>query len=323
MRTTTARSLGLAVVLLLLIWVSEPSLAQCERIGAICTDGWTSSATGSGACSHHGGVDRWLYAGPSVTTGPDLILNCQDSQVFIDATVSGGVPPYSYRWRPGWRDTEDVYVTEPGVYTLTVRDRAGCESSDSVTVRQGETSPWIWSNSIEFLTCTQSSITLMPDVEGGTPPYSYLWSPGGQSTKSITVDGPGSYSLTVTDASGCSTDEIITVWDDRSRPNIDLPRTSSLVLSLFSRELVPLVTGGSAPYKYHWNPGGQTTRIIRARVPGTYTLVVTGVNGCSEIASVDVRRGSIGAVAVPLMAFGTVGGLLWRRTIRRKRMGSS
>jgi hypothetical protein len=31
------------------------------RCGAICKDGWQSSATGSGACSHHGGVHHWLY----------------------------------------------------------------------------------------------------------------------------------------------------------------------------------------------------------------------------------------------------------------------
>ena len=31
------------------------------RIGAVCNDGTTSTATGSGACSHHGGVDYWLY----------------------------------------------------------------------------------------------------------------------------------------------------------------------------------------------------------------------------------------------------------------------
>lgn len=34
-----------------------------RRIGAICRDGWRSSATGSGACSWHGGVARWLYSG--------------------------------------------------------------------------------------------------------------------------------------------------------------------------------------------------------------------------------------------------------------------
>ena len=31
------------------------------RVGAICRDGWQSSATGSGACSHHHGVDHWIY----------------------------------------------------------------------------------------------------------------------------------------------------------------------------------------------------------------------------------------------------------------------
>ena len=31
------------------------------RVGAICSDGWRSSATGRGSCSHHGGVSRWLY----------------------------------------------------------------------------------------------------------------------------------------------------------------------------------------------------------------------------------------------------------------------
>ena len=31
------------------------------RVGAVCNDGWVSSATGSGACSWHGGVDYWLY----------------------------------------------------------------------------------------------------------------------------------------------------------------------------------------------------------------------------------------------------------------------
>jgi len=33
-----------------------------ERIGAVCNDGWISSATGSGACSNHGGVKYWRYS---------------------------------------------------------------------------------------------------------------------------------------------------------------------------------------------------------------------------------------------------------------------
>ena len=37
------------------------SCSKGKRTGAICNDGWKSSATGSGACSHHGGVKYWLY----------------------------------------------------------------------------------------------------------------------------------------------------------------------------------------------------------------------------------------------------------------------
>jgi len=64
---------------LLLGWVALTSLSHPGagtpggvRIGAICRDGWHSSATGSGACSHHGGVDHWLYsqAEPSAAATP-------------------------------------------------------------------------------------------------------------------------------------------------------------------------------------------------------------------------------------------------------------
>ena len=44
------------------ILVQSSTPTPSRRIGAICKDGWRSSATGRGACSHHGGVDHWLYS---------------------------------------------------------------------------------------------------------------------------------------------------------------------------------------------------------------------------------------------------------------------
>ena len=44
-----------------ILLVSLSSCNQGKRVGAICEDGWRSSATGQGACSHHDGVDHWLY----------------------------------------------------------------------------------------------------------------------------------------------------------------------------------------------------------------------------------------------------------------------
>lgn len=49
------------IALILLISISLQSCQSKKRVGAVCDDGWHSTATGSGACSHHGGVDYWLY----------------------------------------------------------------------------------------------------------------------------------------------------------------------------------------------------------------------------------------------------------------------
>ncbi|MCB9185392.1 MAG: HYR domain-containing protein [Flavobacteriales bacterium] len=49
------------------------------------------------------------------------------------------------------------------------------------------------------------------NVVGGTPSYSYLWSPGGQTTSSISGQGVGTYTVTVTDANGCTDSDSQTI----------------------------------------------------------------------------------------------------------------
>jgi len=50
-----------ALILITVMLLFTSCNPKGKRIGAICEDGWKSSATGSGACSHHGGVDHWIY----------------------------------------------------------------------------------------------------------------------------------------------------------------------------------------------------------------------------------------------------------------------
>ena len=56
--------------------------------------------------------------------------------VLLDAVVSGGLPPYSFRWSPGGQTTEDITVSAAGTYRLTVTSANGCAISDSVRVRE-------------------------------------------------------------------------------------------------------------------------------------------------------------------------------------------
>ena len=50
------------ILLLFSLLILTCDSASDARIGAICNDGWRSFSTGKGTCSHHGGVDYWLYS---------------------------------------------------------------------------------------------------------------------------------------------------------------------------------------------------------------------------------------------------------------------
>lgn len=118
------------------------SLADCgcstggQRIGAICKDGTTSKSTGSGTCSHHGGVAQWLTAPFSrlvVSAGANVKLTSV-TPVVLRATATGSATPYTYTWNPGGTKAPDLTVALPGTYTVTVKDANGCPCSDSVEV---------------------------------------------------------------------------------------------------------------------------------------------------------------------------------------------
>jgi hypothetical protein len=51
------------VLIFIITLLAYSSCSRGKRIGAICKDGWRSYSTGPGTCSHHGGVDYWLYEG--------------------------------------------------------------------------------------------------------------------------------------------------------------------------------------------------------------------------------------------------------------------
>ncbi|MCK4682864.1 hypothetical protein KAT59_07560 [Candidatus Bipolaricaulota bacterium] len=77
---------------------------------------------------------------PTVDAGPDKVLTCEIKEVLLDATVIGGAFPYQYKWMNACGtvigETEDIIVTLPSVYTLTVTTAEGCIASDNVEVTQ-------------------------------------------------------------------------------------------------------------------------------------------------------------------------------------------
>ncbi|RLE39029.1 hypothetical protein DRJ12_00875 [Candidatus Acetothermia bacterium] len=100
---------------------------------------YTVTVTGANGCSASDAV-KVIEAidPPQVDAGPDRVLTCDVTEVTLDATVTGGTPPYTYAWRDACGrivgNTEDITVSAPNTYTLTVTGADGCMASDSVVV---------------------------------------------------------------------------------------------------------------------------------------------------------------------------------------------
>lgn len=196
----------------------------------------------------------------------------------ITATPTGGTPTYSYSWAPGGQTTSAISGQLAGTYTLTVTDANGCQFTSSYTITQP--SPLAVSISQTNVSCFGGSDgTAVSTVTGGTAAYTYSWSPSGGTAASASGLSATSYTLTVTDAMGCTTTNSVTI----TQPSILTATTiSSNETCDYLNNGTSSVTasGGSPGYSYSWLPGGMTASSVSALSAGTYTVTVTDIEGC-------------------------------------------
>lgn len=124
-------------------------------------------------------------------------------------SVAGGMGSYSYAW-----STSDTTATidslAAGTYSYTVTNNStGCFVTGSIGITEPDSLLLsVTSDTVGFGDCNG---TVAVTATGGTPSYTYMWSPGGEITDVITNLCAGNYSVTVTDANGCNTVATTTV----------------------------------------------------------------------------------------------------------------
>jgi len=133
----------------------------------------------------------------------------------IDITVYNGTAPYSYFWSGG-EFTEDLTGLLPGTYTLDVADADNCTSTWSFnvtgTVVDTVSTDYFYAQlGYNFLTFDDCTATVDAYINGGTAPYTYLWSNGETDASVENACGGDSYCVTITDAMGEITDACVTV----------------------------------------------------------------------------------------------------------------
>ncbi|AEA44795.1 gliding motility-associated C-terminal domain-containing protein [Fluviicola taffensis] len=136
-------------------------------------------------------------------------------------------------------------------------------------------------------TCSGTASTT---VSGGTTPYTYSWS-NGASTANLTTLCAGTYTVTVTDAGGCSMTAQATVTNSASTLSVQATSTNETCQTLCNGTASTTITGGTAPFTILWSNSASSATISNL-CPATYTVQVTDQNGCTGSAQTTVSNGT-------------------------------
>ena len=216
-----------------------------------------------------------------VSVAPTSAALCGSAEQTFTASASGlgSDNPYTYRWSNG-TNLPSTTVSTDGNYNVTATDGHGCTASASASISTGSELS-ISVTETNGTSCTGGSATAVVNdgIDGQT--YAYSWSPGGATTIGVTNVSSGSYTVTVTAASGCTGTASTTVTGTAAL-TIDIEATSS---NCFPLTINSNVTGGDSSYSYSWGDGSTAASVSDAG-PGavTYTLTVTD-GGCSATAT--------------------------------------
>ncbi len=221
---------------------------------------------------------------PTVTPTVTAVSCPGEDDGSITLAVSGVGPTFDYQWSiNGLGNANTASGLSAGDVTVTVTDNGtGLQTIQTIAVPSP--APIDISFNVTDASCSDGSDgSINLAVTGGTGPYSYNWSPSGTNTSQNNGLAPGDYSVTVTDANGCTaTGGPYTVGSPAA---ISISVISVQNVQCASDEtgaIAIAVNGGSPPYNIDWNGNLADNTTTQSNLSaGTYSVVVTDANNCS------------------------------------------
>jgi hypothetical protein len=258
------------------LWSNGDTNSFTENLSA---GNYSLTVTDANGCVLTESFDIFQPALPLNATITGSSIVCKGTQGYVTITASGGSPLYY---------GEGLFAVYPGMNTFIVSDKNDCYVTLNWLVTEVDFPQ------VSLLTTPSCENgpngSIASNVTSGTPAYSYLWS-NNATTVNLTNIPDGYYSLTVTDANGCSASSAAEI---KSGPPIDLggTATGAFCVPSNSGSINIDVTGGFPAYSFLWN-NNATIEDLTAAPAGTYSVVVTDAVGCTASASFFVSDGCI------------------------------
>ena len=242
-------------------------------------------------------------------TDLDCAVESGNANGGVELVVHGGTPPYEYHWSTSdgaglVQGQKHQWLLDQGTYVLRVTDANGCTQEDSYTLTAPD--PVIVTGATTELDCNSLSgpptgvidITVSGGIGSGVSnDYTYQWTTTDGSGLAPTEDdqsglGPGTYSVIVSDANGCTSDSY--TWTFTEPSPVEITGESADSYCGDFNGLIDLsVMGGQGSsehdYTYTWGtPDGcglyHNSGYQPALCAGLYWVTVTDANGCDATA---------------------------------------
>lgn len=265
-------------------WYSGTCGGTAEGSGTSLTvsPGTTTSyfARGEGACATSGSCGTVVITVnplPTVTATPTSATICDGASVTF---AGNGAVSYVWSGPELVGDNVPFTPTVGGTYTVTGTDANNCSDTETV-VLVINTNPIVGATPSSASACLGSSLTL-----SGTGAVSYSWSGPQTITDNtpFTATTAGTYTVTGTDANSCSDTETVAVVIN-TPPTVTASTSNDTVCSGTNVTL-----SGSGASSYAWSGPETVTDAVpfAATISGTYTVIGTDANSCSDTTTIDI-----------------------------------
>ena len=263
-----------------------------NNINGLCSGVYQAQVTDANGCTVLEPVDvanTGGLVGDQVITAITCAGLCNGEAAVNGA---GGTPPYSFLWLHDGSTANTQTNLCAGSYFVTITDATGC--SVNMQVDMLDPDPITAVENMINPACMASDGSISVLTSDGNLPHTYLWSTGAV-TPAIGGLAAGVYTLTVTDASGCTMDFVYGL-NNQNAAFITLDVTNISCYSLCDGSIDTLsMLGGTDPFTFNWldgagNPLGVNTPLITGLCEGGYILEATDVNGCISFQSAMVTE---------------------------------
>lgn len=284
------------------VWNPGALTGSPVTVSPVTNTTYTVVGTGANGCTSSSQVTVNANPVPVVTASPAGGSICAGSNISV--TMAGAS---SYSWNPGslTGTTQVLSPSSTTTYTVIGSNASGCNDTLQFTVTVNSV-PVVTASSSSSAICAGGSVTL--NASGSN---TYVWQPGNISGSSVSVT-PGAtttYTVTGTDASGCSDTDQLTVTVN-PLPIVTVAATPNTICA---GQSIALTAGGGSTYV--WNGGNLSaasgaSQTDSPTVSSTYTVVVTTSSGCVDSATsavtVNPNPVAIAGVDQSLCAGGSV-----------------